>query len=31
VSVLMWQQDALPMHPEDFVDGLLQQVHSSDV
>ncbi len=26
VSVLMWQQDALPMHPEDFVDGLLAQV-----
>ena len=30
VSVLMWQQGALPMHPEDFVDGLLQQVHSTD-
>ena len=27
VSVLMWQQDALPMHPEDLVDGLLAQVH----
>jgi beta-glucosidase len=27
VSVLMWQQDALPMHPEDLVDGLLTQVH----
>ena len=27
VSVLMWQQDALPMHPEDFVAGLLAQVH----
>ena len=30
VSVLMWQQGALPMHPEDFVDGLLQQVHSTN-
>jgi beta-glucosidase len=28
VSVLMWQQDALPMHPEDLVDRLLTQVHS---
>jgi beta-glucosidase len=27
VSVLMWQQGAIPMHPEDFVDGLLKQVH----
>jgi len=27
LSVLMWQQDALPMHPEDLVDGLLAQVH----
>ena len=27
VSVMMWQQDALPMHPEDLVDGLLAQVH----
>lgn len=27
VSVLMWQQDTLPLHPEDFVDGLLAQVH----
>ena len=27
VSVLMWQQDALPMNPEDLVDGLLAQVH----
>ena len=27
VSVLMWQQDALPMHPEVLVDGLLLQVH----
>jgi len=30
VSVLMWQQGAIPMHPEDFVDGLLKQVHSAD-
>jgi beta-glucosidase len=30
VSVLMWQQGAIPMHPEDFVDGLLKQVHSLD-
>jgi len=28
VSVLMWQQSTLPRHPEDMVDGLLQQVHS---
>lgn len=28
VSVLMWQQGWLSMHPEDFVDGLLAQVHS---
>jgi beta-glucosidase len=27
LSVLMWQQSALPMHPEDLVDGLLTQVH----
>jgi beta-glucosidase len=27
VSVLKWQQGWLPMHPEDFVDGLLAQVH----
>lgn len=27
VSVLMWLQSALPMHPEDLVDGLLAQVH----
>jgi beta-glucosidase len=27
VSVLMFQQDALPMHPEDLVAGLLAQVH----
>jgi beta-glucosidase len=26
LSVLMWQQSALPMHPEDLVDGLLTQV-----
>lgn len=28
VSVLMWQQGTIPMHPEDFVDGLLKQVHT---
>ena len=27
LSVLMWQQSALPMLPEDVVDGLLAQVH----
>jgi beta-glucosidase len=27
LSVLMWQQRALPIHPEDLVDGLLAQVH----
>jgi beta-glucosidase len=27
LSVLMWQQSALPMHPEDLVDELLRQVH----
>ena len=27
VSVLMWQQGWLPTHPEDFVGGLLAQVH----
>jgi beta-glucosidase len=27
VSVLMWQRDALPMHPEDLVDKLLTEVH----
>jgi len=27
VSVLMWQQGWLPKHPEDFVAGLLAQVH----
>ncbi|MGD8627322.1 MAG: glycosyl hydrolase, partial [Anaerolineae bacterium] len=27
VSVLMWQQHALPMHPKDLVDGLLARVH----
>jgi beta-glucosidase len=27
VSVLMWQKEKLPMHPEDLVDGLLKQVH----
>jgi len=28
VSVLMFQQDALPMHPEDLVAGLLMQAHN---
>ncbi len=28
VSVLMWQQSALPMPAEDLVDGLLKQVHN---
>ncbi|MEW5869928.1 MAG: glycoside hydrolase family 3 C-terminal domain-containing protein [Chloroflexota bacterium] len=28
VSVLMFQQSALPMHPEDIVADLLKQVHS---
>ena len=28
VSVLMWQQGSIPDHPEDFVDGLLKQVHN---
>jgi beta-glucosidase len=28
VSVLMFQQNTLPAHPEDMVAGLLQQVHS---
>jgi beta-glucosidase len=27
VSVLMWQQDMLPLHPEEVVAGLLAQVH----
>ncbi len=31
VSVLMFQQDALPMHPEDMVFGLLQQAHGTAV
>ncbi|MBN1219868.1 MAG: glycoside hydrolase family 3 C-terminal domain-containing protein [Anaerolineae bacterium] len=30
VSVLMFQQHALPMHPEDMVEGFLKQVHSMD-
>ncbi|CAG1010942.1 partial beta-glucosidase, partial [Anaerolineales bacterium] len=30
LSVLMFQQSALPMHPEDIVNGLLAQVHSMD-
>ncbi|MCA9902066.1 MAG: glycoside hydrolase family 3 C-terminal domain-containing protein [Anaerolineales bacterium] len=29
VSVLMFQKDALPVHPEDMVAGLLQQVHAA--
>ena len=28
VSVLMFQQDALPAHPEDMVADLLNQVHN---
>ncbi len=28
VSVLMFQAGSLPMHPEEIVAGLLQQVHS---
>ncbi len=28
VSVLMFQQSALPMHPEDIVAGLLQRTHA---
>jgi beta-glucosidase len=27
VSILMWQKETLPMHPEDLVDSLLKQVH----
>jgi beta-glucosidase len=27
LSVLMWQQDTLTVHPEDLVDGLLAKVH----
>ena len=30
VSVLMWQQGILPIHPEDFVADLLQKVHSAE-
>ena len=30
VSVLMFQQNALPMHPDEIVAGLLAQVHSQD-
>lgn len=30
VDALMWQQHALPMHPEDLVAGLLAQVHGTD-
>jgi beta-glucosidase len=29
VSVLMFEKDALPMHPEDMVAGLLEQVHKA--
>jgi hypothetical protein len=28
VNVLMWQQSAWPMHPDDLVDGLLAQVRA---
>lgn len=28
VSILMWQKDAMPMHPEDLVAGMLAQVRS---
>ena len=28
VSILMWQKDAMPMHPEDLVAGMLVQVRS---
>jgi len=31
VSVLMWQKSALPMPPEDLVDGLLAQVHGGEL
>jgi hypothetical protein len=30
VSVLLFQQSALPMPAEDIVDGLLTQVHGMD-
>ncbi|RPI85650.1 MAG: glycosyl hydrolase [Chloroflexi bacterium] len=30
VSVLYFQQEALPIHPDDIVEGLLKQVHSTD-
>ena len=29
VSVFMFMPDALPVHPEDFVDDLLRQVHDA--
>lgn len=29
VSVLMFQKDVMPVHPEDMVAGLLQQVHAA--
>jgi len=28
VSILMWQKDAMPMHPEDLVAGMLAQARS---
>ncbi|NIM93089.1 MAG: glycosyl hydrolase [Anaerolineales bacterium] len=30
VSLLLWQQDALPMPADEIVDGLLSQVHSDE-
>ena len=30
VSVLMWQRGWLPTHPEDFVNGLLNQAHNTE-
>lgn len=30
VSVLMFQQEALPIHPDDILEGLLQQVHRKE-
>ena len=30
VSVLMWQRGWLPTHPEDFVNGLLNQAHKAE-
>jgi hypothetical protein len=31
ISVLMFQQDALPISPEEIVEGLLMQAHSLDL